>query len=294
MLEQNKPLVSLIIPVKNEGIHIQNTIKSAFQVKSTYLFEIVVVDDGSIDGCCDFLTPYVGSTKLKLIKSKGVGAAKARNIGAENSLGKFLIFCDAHVFFEDFWMERLLKPIQEGLADGTTPGIADITRPQYPGYGQTLNEYFGVVWQMEKNKLLPTAVLPAGCYAVSRDVFFDIGGFDNGFQVWGHEDVEISIKMWLFGYTCYVQPAVKILHVFRTSTPYPVTVKHVFYNMLRTAYNHFNEERIDKCRKLIGYPNISKIETSVLSSGALEQRKQYFSRRKYDDDWYMKKFGIPF
>lgn len=294
MLEQYKPLVSLIIPVKNEGGHIQNTIKSVFQVKTNCSFEIIVVDDGSTDGCCDFLIPYVNPKSVKLIKSKGVGLARAKNIGAQNSLGQYLIFCDGHLFFEDFWMEGLLQPIQDGLADGTTPGIADTNTPYHSGYGQTLNEKLGVVWHVNKTNLFPTAVLPGGCYAVSRNVFFDIGGFDNGFQVWGYEDTEISIKMWLFGYTCYVQPRVKVLHVFRKSHPYQVNAEHVFFNMLRMAYSHFKEERINKCRKLIGRYYLPQIEASVLASGVIEQRKRYFSYRKYDDDWYIKKFSIPF
>lgn len=294
MFKHHKPMVSLVIPAKNEGSHIQNTIKSAFQVKTNYPFEIVVVDDASNDGCCDFLTSVEDLPQLKLIRSKGVGVARARNIGARNSLGQYLIFCDAHVFFEDFWMEGLIQPILNGLADGTTPGIADTTMPNIPGYGQTLNENLEVVWHLDKITLSPTAILPGGCFAISRDVFFDIGGFDSSFQVWGLEDIDISIKMWLFGYTCYAQPAVKILHVFRKSAPYQLSFENVHFNMLRMAYSHFNEERIDKCRKKIPYHNLSQIQASVLASGVLGQRAWYFSHRKHDDDWYMKKFSIPF
>lgn len=293
MLNNVLSLVSIIIPVKNEGMHIQNTIKSIFHVKTNYPYEIIVVDDASNDGCCDFLIPHIGSTQIKLIRSKGVGAAQARNIGAQHSVGEFLIFCDAHVFFEDYWIDKLLNPIEKGFADGTTPGIANVPTPNTPGYGQTLNQYLGVVWHMEKTIFFPTAVLPAGCYAVSRDVFFDIGGFDTGFRVWGFEDVEISIKMWLFGYTCYVQPTVKILHVFRKSTPYELDVNHVHFNMLRMAYSHFNEMRIEKCKNLIRN-NLNEIEADVLSKGVLEQRKRYIARRKYNDDWFMKEFSIPF
>lgn len=293
MINNTKPLVSLIIPVKNEGIHIQNTINSALHVKTNYSYEIIVVDDASTDGCCTFLESNTTVPIIKLITTMGVGAAQARNIGASYSVGRFLIFCDAHVFFEDYWMERLLQPLECGIADGVTPAIADVPTPFNPGYGQTLNENLGVEWHTQKTVFFPVAILPAGCYAVSRYVFFDIGGFDIGFQIWGYEDVEISIKMWLFGYTCYVQPKVKILHVFRKATPYKVTHDHVYFNMLRMAYSHFNEERIEKCKKLIG-SKAKEIELNVIKYGALEQRKQYVSRRKYDDQWFFNEFSIPF
>lgn len=294
MLDSQNPLVSLIIPVKNEGYNIQNTIRSILDAKTSYSFEIIVIDDASSDGCCDFLTSYTGSTQLKLIRTKGLGIANARNMGAKNSLGKYLIFCDAHVFVGDFWIEWLLKPIIDGVADGTAPAIADTKTPDFFGYGQTLNEQLRIVWHLDKTDLFQTAVLPGGCCAFPRNVFMDIGGFDSGFRQWGFDDIEISMKMWLFGYTCYVQPLVKILHVFRQSTPYQVDYSNVYFNMLRMAYSHFNEERINKCKNLIERSSLPQIEADVLVSGVLQQRNLYLSRRKYDDDWYMKKFSIPF
>jgi glycosyltransferase involved in cell wall biosynthesis len=287
------PLVSLVIPVKNEGNNIKNTIESAFQVKTTYPFEIVVVDDGSNDRCCDFIST-LENKKIKLINTNGIGAARARNIGAHHARGAYLIFCDAHVFFEDSWIESLLDPIQKGLADATTPGIANVNNHNHIGLGQTLNENLEVQWHLNLNTLFPTAVLPGGCFAISKEVFTNIGGFDNKLKVWGYEDVELSIKMWLFGYTCYVQPAVKILHVFRNSHPYKVNWDDYYYNLIRMAYSHFSMERIDKCRRLIKYSDPAIIESAVMNSNVLEQRDKYFIRRKFDDEWFMTYFRIPF
>jgi glycosyltransferase involved in cell wall biosynthesis len=294
MENQEKPLVSLILPAKNEGSHVRTTIRSAFQVKTDCPFEIIVVDDGSTDGCCDFIPTHERAEQITLVRTEGIGAAAARNLGAKHAKGEYFIFCDAHLFFEDFWIERLLEPILTGKADSTTPGIANTELPNWPGYGQTLDGNLGIVWHTGKLNMFPTAVLPGGCFAIPRHVFFDIGGFDKGFRVWGYEDVEISIKMWLFGYTCYVQPAVKILHVFRSAHPYEVKWDHVYYNLLRMAYSHFKEERIEKCRKLVQYANLSEIESQVLENGVMEQRETYLKRRKYDDDWYMQTFNIPF
>jgi glycosyltransferase involved in cell wall biosynthesis len=43
------------LDAENEGVHVENTIESALRVKTAYLFEVIVVDDGSSDGCCDFI-----------------------------------------------------------------------------------------------------------------------------------------------------------------------------------------------------------------------------------------------
>lgn len=289
-----KPLVSLVIPTKNEGDYIRLTLESAVSVKINFPFEIIVVDDGSSDGCCESIKALEISNNLKIITTEGIGLARAKNLGAEHSTGEYLIFCDAHLFFEDLWIDRLLEPIIIGQADGTTPGIAAIHMPEAVGYGQTLNSTLSVEWNGWCETPFPCAILPGGCFAVSRNIFFEIGGFDNGFRIWGWEDVDISIKMWLFGYKCQTQPHVKIFHLFRESYPYQVTYEDIYYNMLRMAYSHFNEKRINKCKELMEYANPEHVEAMVLERDVLEQRCAYFLRRKYDDDWFMDKFGIPF
>ncbi|WP_409340548.1 glycosyltransferase [Paenibacillus sp. MBLB4367] len=296
MFKGNMPLVSLIIPVKNEGTHLCRTVESALEVKTEYPFEIVVVDDGSTDHCCDFLETSEQGFPIKLIRSAGgLGVAMARNCGAGLSAGDYLIFCDAHLFFEDLWIDRLLEPIRIGKADAVNPGIGDATNPGNAGYGYRWTEQLEPRWNRWQSSLFPSSHLAGGCFAISRNVFFDVGGFDKGFKVWGREDEEISLKLWLFGYKCYVVPNVNILHVFRSDNPpFKLTWEDVDYNFIRMAYSHFKEERIAKCKKLIKYSDPEKIEALVLKSDVLEQRRNYFSRRQYDDDWYMTEFGVLF
>ena len=294
MSDEQLPLVSVVIPAKNEGDNVRSTLLSAQRAKTRYPYEIIVVDDGSTDNCCQLISSLVDGENVKLVTTPGIGAAPARNLGAEHAKGEYLIFCDAHLTFEDHWIDGLVGLIRSGLADAVSPGIASSTQPLLVGYGQTLNEKLGIKWNRQQNRPFPCAILPGGCLAVSKTVFDDIGGFDRGFRVWGFEDIEISIKLWLFGYRCYVQPAVKILHLFRQAHPYHVTFDHVHYNMLRMAYSHFNESRIVACRKLILHADRTMIEKQVVEGGAIEQRQNYFQRRKFSDDWFMKAFGIPF
>ena len=300
-MPNSETLVSIIFPVKNEGINVKNTLDSLQKTKTNVHYEVIVVDDASQDGCCDFLASHEYPFSMKLVKTTGLGASNARNAGAEKANGKYYIFCDAHLFFEDDWIENLIEPIEKGIAHGVVPGIAPHDNPNKVGYGYTLNlEKFKATFNGKRiltngRNPVETPFLPGGCLAVSRTVFDAIGGFDKGFKVWGHEDLEISLKMWLFGYKCYVQPKTKILHVFRKSFPYNVSVTHADYNMMRMAYSHFSEERIEKCKKYIRVPEkTKKLIQLVIHDGAMEQRARYFSRRTFDDDWFFKYFKIDF
>jgi len=288
------PLISIIIPAKNEGDNVRSTLTSLYESKTRYPLEIVVVDDGSSDNCCLFLKTEPQAMPVRLISTPGIGAAPARNLGAEQANGEYLIFCDAHLTFEHYWIDRLLELILTRTADAVAPAVGSITEPHKVGYGQKVDERLEVLWNSQPYRPSPVAILPGGCFVIPKSVFMDIGGFDRGFQVWGYEDIEISIKLWLFGYRCFVHPNVKILHLFRQIHPYTVTHKHVYYNMLRMAYSHFNESRIAASKKLIIHANADEVEQDVLKFGVAAQRFRYFTRRKHDDDWWFREFRIPF
>lgn len=291
-----EPNVSIIIPVKNEGSHIQKTLDSLFSARTRRDFEVIVVDDASTDGCCDFLQEdsFRHKKKVSLCQTKGVGAANARNLGAEKAAGKYLVFCDAHLDFEDGWLDRILEPIEKKQTDATTPAIGSVNNPGFTGYGQTLKFNLRIKWNNKQNRMFETAVLPGACFAVPKKVFKDTGGFERGFKTWGYEDIEFSIKMWLFGYRCHCIPKAKILHLFRKAQPYEISLEDIYYNLMLMAYSHFNQNRIEKCRKIIGRKIAVPIEKEVIKNGVLKQRKQYFKKRKHSDDWYFQKFNIDF
>lgn len=294
MKEKQLPLISLIFIVKNEGTFIYNTVQSALSVQSSYPFEIILVDDGSTDGCCDFVRSEKRKS-IRLLRGNDFGIAKARNLGALHARGEYFIFCDGHLVFEDHWMEKLIEPIQKGIADATNPCIADAENPLKLGFGYSWSKNLEIKWNPGLPMLFPSSHLAGGCLAISRKTFYAINGFDAKLKTWGYDDQELSLKLWLFGYRCYIQPKVKILHYFRRSAPpYKLRRDEIHFNFLRMAFLHFNDHRIDKCKQLIHNSNVEEIESQVLSSGALELRNQYFQQRKYDDDWYMKKFNIPF
>ncbi|MGM7719632.1 glycosyltransferase family 2 protein [Metabacillus sp. Hm71] len=288
------PLISIIFPTKNEGENVRLTLDSLFSTQTKHEFEVIVVDDGSTDGCCSFLKTYQNNDRVKLIPTKGIGAANARNLGAEKASGEYLIFCDTHLQFENWWIDRIIETLISEKSDAISPGIADMDHPDSIGYGQTLSPKLETRWNSKQHSLFETAVLPGGCLAITRTVFDNVGGFEAGFKTWGHEDVELSIKLWLFGYRCHVLPEVTILHLFRKKHPYIVRNNDVYYNLLRMAYLHFNDVRIQKCKTLFSQRKAKIIELQVLQDDVIKQREIYFQKRKYDDDWYFRKFNIDF
>jgi GT2 family glycosyltransferase len=293
----DKTAASLIIPCKNEGSNVRMTLDSLLAAAPANRVEYIVVDDGSDDGCCDFIKENNKYSGIKLISASRLGVSRARNLGASAARGEYLIFCDAHITVPAGWPDDLIDAFQLDGADAVSPAIGSLENPAATGYGLSWDEYLKVFWLSppREMKTAPVPLLPGGCVAARRDVFREVGGFDPAYITWGYEDVEFSLKLWLFGYNLYVAPKVKILHLFRKKHPYPVNMGHNLYNMLRMAYSHFNEERIEKGLGFIyKVGNAKRINQRVLRGGAMEQRFDYFARRKHDDDWFMQKFNIPF
>lgn len=287
----------IIIPCKNEGIYMKQTVDFMHQTEARELAKIIVVDDNSNDGCCNFIKSQPNRyMNVKLIQTKGIGAARARNLGASLAVNaEVLVFCDAHITMKNNWLKVMLNSLNNEDTSTVCPGISDFNPNSPIGYGQTFDDKFQVCWMKKPKDTVEIPLAPGGCMAIKRDVFDSVGGFDNGFRSWGYEDVELSIKLWLFGHKIYVNPSARVGHKFRKVQPYVVDSTEYHYNRLRMAYSHFNQNRVDKLINMMkDYPNHNEIMNKIINSDTLKQREDYFKNRLYDDCWFFNKFNIHF
>ena len=104
-----KPLVSIITPSYNAALTIEKTIQSVINQSLTD-WEMIIVDDNSIDRTCEIIESYIISEpRIKLIKQNwGAGPAIVRNIAIDNAQGRYIAFLDS----DDQWhSDKLLKQI---------------------------------------------------------------------------------------------------------------------------------------------------------------------------------------
>lgn len=286
---------SIIIPCKNEGENIKMTVDSILTSKSCVSREIIVIDDASEDNCCEFLKSPAYK-RVNFYRTEGLGAANARNLGAELAQGEILVFCDAHIKVEDGWLDLLSRDFVQGKAEAISPAIAVLGDPDRTGYGQTWDANLENKWLTRRpssTKHVP--LLPGGCLAVDKKAFKEVDGFNRLFKVWGHEDEEISLKLWLFNKSCAVNPQIKIEHLFRPRHPYEVKMYHIHFNLLIMAICHFNFERIEKVKAKINHvPYRKQLLKEIQTCGAWQKREEFLKDRTYSDDWFMKKFKINF
>lgn len=110
-LFKENPLITILVPGKNEGKKIYRLVKSL--AEQTYKnFEIIIVDDGSDDYTqliCSDLERY-GHIQLYLRCSVRGGKASAANYGAYHAKGKYIVHLDADSSLDRDAIEKVLMP----------------------------------------------------------------------------------------------------------------------------------------------------------------------------------------
>lgn len=96
-----KRLVSVIIPVFNGEIFLEDAIKSVLNQNYDNL-ECIVVDDGSIDGSAAIAKKFEG---IIYLHQEHKNVASARNLGVRKASGEYLAFLDA----DDIWDTNKLE-----------------------------------------------------------------------------------------------------------------------------------------------------------------------------------------
>lgn len=90
-----KPFVSIIVPVYNAGTYLEECLESI--ATQTYTeFELLLVDDGSTDGSAEVCDRYAKmDSRIRVIHQQNMGAALARKNGVQCAAGEYICFVDA-------------------------------------------------------------------------------------------------------------------------------------------------------------------------------------------------------
>jgi len=168
--------VSLITTCKGRLDHLKATAPTMI-AQSGVTYELIVVDYGDPDNTLSFVC-----TELKFPRRAAVHVVedtdtfnlnRARNFGAQFAIGEILAFVDADVFLADRWLTNISREIANGAKlvtrGGTRKGIT-------------------------------------GTFAVTKELFELVGGFNEALVGWGHDEVDFCRRCRKLADSCTYNP----------------------------------------------------------------------------------------
>lgn len=110
-------LLSIIIPVYNVSQYLSATLNNVLSQTFTD-FELILVDDGSIDGSAEICDKYAqNDSRIIVIHQKNAGVSVARNIGVKKAQGEYIGFVDSDDLIEPNMFETLIDVLEKENAD---------------------------------------------------------------------------------------------------------------------------------------------------------------------------------
>ncbi len=118
------PELSIIVPVYKVEPYLRRCVDSIL-AQTFRDFELILVDDGSPDGCPDICDEYAAKdSRIIVIHQKNQGVSAARNAALDIARGEYIGFVDSDDWIEPEMYEKLIDAIKENGTDVAICGSA--------------------------------------------------------------------------------------------------------------------------------------------------------------------------
>lgn len=176
--------ISIIIVNYNGKKWIKNLFDSLlFQTYKN--FEIIFVDNASIDGSIEFLKNNYKDDRIKIIKSdKNLGFAGGNNLGIKNSRGKYILLLNNDTWVKGAFVEKLVANLINSDYDILAPQEKDYSLGDCNVSNKKTIDFFGHP-VMSKNR--KTFYLSGSCLIFLRKLYEETRGMDDNFFMYFEE-----------------------------------------------------------------------------------------------------------
>lgn len=171
-------MISVVIPFHNEKENLPELIPSLQkELESLGAYEIILVDDGSLDNYAESLKPFLQKEKVILVKmGRQMGKGRALNAGLHKVKGDYIVFMDADLQDDPADLKAFKEKIDEGydLVNGFRHNRKD--NPVIKVYSKTAG------WFLKTYLNSPFSDINCGFKMFRKEVLEDLPIYGNNFR----------------------------------------------------------------------------------------------------------------
>ena len=180
------PLVSVVIPARNESHNIERCVRSVLTSDYPRL-EVIVVDDGSTDGTGEIARRSAGTdSRVRVIETGALpagwfGKQWACETGARSSHGEIILFTDADTVHSSDLVTRSVNAMLRRGADlFSVLGRQELgsfwERMIQPQVFSTMSVRYGGTESVTQSRFVKNKIANGQCLFVRRDTYTELGG----------------------------------------------------------------------------------------------------------------------
>lgn len=214
--------VSFVIPLYNRPEEISELLASFQRVRSPkepFSYEIIIVEDGSSVTSLSVIEPYQGLLPLHYFTQSNTGPSGARNHGALEAKGEWLMFLDSDTLLPEGYFEALMPVIRDTGTDlfgGSDKEHNDFT-PIQKGISYSMTSFLttgGIRGGGKKGNSVDVFYPRTFNMGIRRDLFNSLSGFDTSMRY--GEDLDLSMRAIESGARSVLIPGAWLYHKRRT------------------------------------------------------------------------------
>lgn len=205
------PFFSIVIPTYNRPERLAICLDAIAQLDYPRdRFEVVIVDDGSNPPVEPSVAKFREQLNLTLIQQTNAGPATARNTGAAQAQGQYLVFTDDDCAPLPNWLQ-VLETYFTANPDAIVGGRTLNALPEnwYSTASQLLIDYLYEYYNANPQQ---ANFFASNNFALPTEVFRKVGSFDTTFPLAAGEDRELCDRLLHYGHPMSYAAAAQIYH----------------------------------------------------------------------------------
>jgi GT2 family glycosyltransferase len=282
-MEPEAMKLSIVIICWNDLRVIRDCLRSIYEGTHETNFEVVVSDNGSVDGSVEFIRRHYPQVRI-VENRQNLGFARGNNAGIRASRGEYVLILNPDTIIHDGALDKLVEFAERRSGAGAfgcrvlnPDGTYQVSARLFPtvlrywvsalGLSRLSSFFIYEEYPRWRGDTERSIDWQSGCCVMFRgNLLKRLGGFDEQF-FYHFEEVDLCRRVWNAGYPILFTPQAVITHLGGQSVSrFPVRFeieKH--RSRYRYFYKHFGAKAARNCRRL----SIVKIRVRQLGYGLL-------------------------